>query len=67
MSSVCEACGAAIEFVKTKNGKSMPMDTVATVCKDCNGAGCDKCDGVGSKRLTHFATCSEPDRFRRQR
>ena len=67
--SNCRSCNAEIEFVKTKNGKQMPMDVAESPCAKCYGDGyvmgadgpprivCAACSGVGRRRLSHFATC----------
>lgn len=69
----CSSCGAAIQWIKTKNDKSMPVDVAETECGNCSGSGfvaggeCDKCGGSGRVRLSHFATCPNADKHRKPR
>ncbi len=61
--SRCEACNAKIKWVKTTNGKRMPLDVdpVATnVMIEFMGT----YSLVKEAFVSHFATCSEPERFR---
>jgi len=79
----CRACGAEIMFIKTRNGKTMPVDAQSMwFVPDLSG----KClyvlpdgttmHGVPGKPddpdrhigyISHFATCPEADRFRKAR
>jgi len=56
----CRACNRPIELVPTKSGKSIPCDPdrVSIVLDDGE---------VVSGRVCHFATCTQPDRFRKPR
>lgn len=53
----CRACGADIQFVKTKRGKTIPVNY-------------DTWDGEEEfkfgKHIAHFATCPQADEFRKK-
>ena len=70
----CEACGADMYFIQTKNGNWTPVDTKLTVVeKDDPSMKLVLSDGTiqkGVKRgdaghTPHWATCTEPGRFRK--
>ena len=56
---LCDACGAPIVFLNTKGGGLMPVDA-ATVGPDD-----DKFDKMRG-HMPHFATCTDPNRFRKR-
>ena len=54
----CHGCDAEIEWVKTPAGKSTPCDPkVLTIVTEAGE--------VVKGRVSHFATCSKADRFRK--
>lgn len=56
----CQSCQAEIVFLKTGKGKSIPVDA-ETVTEG------DELFEPKSGHVAHFATCDDPDRFRRER
>ena len=62
----CSACGADIVFVRTKSGKRMPVNVMPTD-KRFRGPNAGELDYVHGEHQSHFATCVEADRFRRDR
>lgn len=67
--SVCQGCGAEIEFVKSKStGKAMPVNLdskekrVAIVSVNDDG---EKEARVLDTYISHFATCPKAGEFRR--
>jgi len=64
----CKACGKEITFLRTRNGKLMPVDW-----ESLNGK--EKDDLVNdnvrlfdlTKHKSHFSTCPEADKFRKQK
>ncbi len=67
----CAACGAAITFVKTINGQNMPVDAKKIKVffeMSTPGVGIPF-DHYGQIEayMPHWATCSDPDRFRRKK
>ena len=82
MASTCRACGKPLFWVQTKNGKYLPCDEGLTgYRKDQKGhdvlIGQDgstiRCrlqfegEPDGYARIPHWATCSSPDKFRKDR
>lgn len=79
----CRACGAGIMFLRTLNGKTMPVDMEPRYfVPDLNGPGLYVMpDGTvirgarpmaGDKDrhvgyISHFATCTNPEYFRKAR
>lgn len=81
--TACRACGARIMFLKTAAGKTMPVNEVAVFFrKEETGKGLfvqgdgttargtlvdamEQGDGFGY--ISHFATCTNPDFFRKPR
>jgi hypothetical protein len=64
----CRSCGAAILWVKTRNGKSMPLD--AEPCPDGTLVPAD--DGratsyTGPRYKSHFATCPNAMQLRKRK
>lgn len=53
----CRACGKELRFIRTPAGKSMPVD--ADTCTD------DDAIWDPAKHVSHFITCTQPDRFRK--
>ena len=79
---MCRACGAPLIFIKTIGGKSIPCNTEQVRYKKVSGgtqkivlptgevisgelAKLEDVEGVGY--ISHFATCSNPDFFRKAR
>lgn len=66
----CRACNAPIEFVRTTTGRRMPLDLTShpdaniIVNDDGTATVVPKGEGV---RISHFATCADAARFRRNR
>lgn len=78
----CRGCGQSILWIKTKKGNNMPVNTAilnykldpdgkekivtpdGDVVTGTTGAKPDEADGVGY--ISHFATCTEPNKFRRR-
>lgn len=54
----CRKCNTDIKFIKTEKGKNMPVDSrlVTIVTEDGK---------VVKGYIPHWATCSDPDYFRR--
>lgn len=48
----CQGCGAAMEFWRTKTGKSLPMDPMPN---------------PDSRAASHYATCPFAERFRKKK
>lgn len=83
MSAVCSSCGAEVVWVKTRTGKKMPVDALATpdgnvVITRLEDSG--ELRGVvltveemasnawaGRRHTSHFATCPQADAHRKQR
>ena len=55
----CRECGAYIIFLPTASGKRMPVDA-ESVDEDDE-------EFEAKRHISHFATCSKPERFRRPR
>ena len=60
----CRACGADIVFVKTKNGKQMPVNVMPTE-KPFRGPNAGELMFVYGEHQSHFQTCPEAPRFRK--
>lgn len=58
----CRSCGAFILWMKTKNGKNIPVD-YATVPADQGALVFDP--DVG--HISHFATCPNADKHRKRK
>lgn len=61
----CKACGRRLTFVKTPEGKIVPLDTVAPIYEmragpdgEAIAVRCDQSFGV-----SHFATCPQANQF----
>ena len=83
MNTKCRACGAEIMFIKTKAGKTIPVDTESRrFFPEKDGKelfvmldGSTKrgrsvmaeIDGTEIGFISHFATCPEADSFRKPR
>lgn len=65
--STCSGCGAAIVWITTAAGKSMPLDARAETLwlLDAEGAqtGSTRARPVQVRR-SHFASCPQADQFR---
>lgn len=55
----CQACDEYIVFLTTSRGNKMPVDA------DSVEEGDEEFDA--SKHTSHFATCTQPEQFRRPR
>lgn len=80
--TLCKACRARIMFLKTRNGKTAPVDADAVeFVPDVNGRALyvlpdgTTAHGVAPKPgdpdvhigyISHFATCTNPDFFRKR-
>ena len=54
----CSACQKPIVFLKTINGKMMPVDAETVT-------GPAEFWDIAKNHMTHFATCSSPELFRK--
>lgn len=61
----CRGCGKRIYWRTTAAGKNAPYDEPAA-CPTCGGEGCQRCDMGGRIQRSHFSTCKDANRFRRQ-
>lgn len=59
----CQSCSAEIVFVRTRNGKRMPVNVLPTDPK-FRGPNAGELDYVHGEHQSHFATCDDPQRFR---
>lgn len=57
----CSSCGAPIVWFRTKSGKRMPVDASSTKPNDAE----HQLD-LG-RHVSHFSTCPNADKHRRQR
>ena len=80
--ATCKSCGAAIKWIKTTTGKSMPCDAEEVVYwENPNGAAVivtpngetlkadlegDVATATGIGYISHFATCPNADQHRRR-
>lgn len=76
MSSYCKSCGAEIEWVKTSNGKSMPVDKIPS--QDGNimvrPSGVAEVLSQRDRRMvrtllhtSHFASCPHAKQHRKEK
>ena len=79
--SRCKGCGAEISWIKTKSGKSMPVDEKPVPYHIGKGAKIVTEDGdvvsgslegpentfVGFGYISHFATCPKAGQYRRRK
>lgn len=73
--AACRTCGAPIEWARTENGKSIPLDpddveggNLAVVGRDGGGPHVVRYVGTDvGNRVTHFATCEHAAQHRRPR
>ena len=75
----CKGCGADITWIKTRLGKSMPVDEKPVpyfrgtgdkiVTEDGDVISCDLngTELIGFGYVSHFVTCPQADRFRRKK
>lgn len=74
----CKSCGQPYEFVPTVTGRMMPIDLAPNAAGNIvivDGTaevlrkGDPRWDSIPAteRRMSHFATCSAPDRHRKQR
>ena len=78
--SICKGCGAEISWIRTKNGKSIPVDEKPVPYYEGNSAKIVLEDGTvvsgdldgpeeafrGFGYVSHFATCPKAGKFRRK-
>jgi hypothetical protein len=55
----CSECGAALVFLRTVNGKLMPVNADTVEPGDT--------DYEHGRHVSHFSTCTAPERFRKPR
>jgi hypothetical protein len=55
----CKACGAEIHFLKTATGRLIPVNAETMDAAD------EYFDPKERGHVTHYATCSDPARFRK--
>ena len=80
--TLCRACGAKIMFLKTAAGKTAPVDEEAVFFRKGDGKDlfvlgdgttvrgtrvAEMRDGDSFGYISHFATCTNPDFFRKPR
>lgn len=68
--TTCRACGARIEFLRTIKGRRVPLDLTSGPKANLvvNDEGLVEYVKAGEgTRISHWATCPDADRFRRQR
>jgi predicted RNA-binding protein with PUA-like domain len=56
----CQACGKEIVFLRTENGKIVPVDKETTDPAD------EYYDPRERGHVSHFKTCTDPGRFSRK-
>ena len=61
----CKACAEQIIFLKTKNNKTIPVNfsSVSSVEKEFAAIG-KEFPFVYGRHISHFATCTDSDKFR---
>ena len=70
MADTCRSCHAEIEFARTVNGRRIPINpdgdlAAGNIVFDADGIAHVVPAGEGT-HTSHFATCSDPARFRRK-
>jgi hypothetical protein len=55
----CRECGAEIVFLRTASGNTMPVNADSVEPGDT--------DYEHGRHVSHFSTCTNPERFRRPR
>ena len=68
MASRCKTCDAAIIWVKTPAGKTMPLDAKTTTWWLIDGGGAGEAVTTAKPvavRQSHFATCPQADQHRK--
>lgn len=78
--SLCRACGKPIFFIKTKAGKTTPVDVKPLFFRESEtgpelyvmidgstrrGQLCPENQATGIGYVSHFATCNNPEAFRK--
>lgn len=58
-SSFCKGCGSAIIWIKTKNGKSMPVDLKEISIMTIDGR-------MEAGFIPHWATCPKAKEFKKK-
>lgn len=56
----CRSCGEEIVFLKTSTGKSIPVNADTVTEGDTQFE-------ARAGHVSHFATCTEPDKWRKER
>jgi len=64
-SAMCKSCRKPLFWRETASGKMAPFDPPED-CPACKGDGCENCKGTGTVWTSHFATCPDAARFRRE-
>ncbi len=66
--ATCKGCGAKIIWAITDRGKRMPIDEKSQSGFTINYDSVDKAHANGplNFHLSHFATCTVPDQFRKK-
>lgn len=59
----CKSCGAPLVFLKTKNGKHMPVDYSGKVMDDKR----DNVQFDPSVHVSHFQTCPDAETHRKRK
>ena len=61
----CKACAEQVIFLKTKNNKTIPVNfsSVSSVEKELAAIG-KEFPFVYGRHISHFATCTDSDKFR---
>ena len=57
----CKSCGAEIEWIKTKAGKSMPVNAKAMTVITEDG------EVITNVRLSHFSSCPDANGWRKKK
>ena len=63
MDRPCKACGTPLRFLRTSEGKIIPLDLRAPVFAVYQEGGEWKCALIDDAYASHFATCSKASEF----
>lgn len=55
----CRACGAPLKFIRSRNGRAIPVNAERTTIVTDSG-------DVVSGHVSHFATCPHAESFRKR-
>lgn len=63
----CRSCSATVYWRVEKSGKRNPYNAPEP-CRQCGNinADCLKCEGTGEMQISHFATCKDAQKWRKQ-